>query len=81
MIDPRSGFPADKLLSATALAPSAAQADGLATAFFVMGVEQTLDYCAERHDLAALLVCPGERAGEIAIRTHGLTHDDWQRLA
>ena len=41
-IDPATGFPAENgLLSATVLAPTAAYADALATAFMVLGASQT----------------------------------------
>ena len=38
VLDPRSGSPAEGVLSATVLAPCGAEADALATTFFVMGV-------------------------------------------
>jgi hypothetical protein len=41
---------------ATAISPTAAEADALATAFYVMGVEETRSYCKERPETAALLV-------------------------
>ena len=81
VIDPRTGFPADQLLSATVLASSAALADALATAFFVMGAESALDFCAQRQDLAVILVCPGERSGALTVHTHGLADDAWRRLS
>ena len=81
VIDPRTGYPADRLLSATVLASSAGQADALATAFFVMGVDQALEYCAGQTDLATILVCSGDRAGSIEIRTHGLSDTDWVRIS
>ncbi len=40
ILDPRTGWPVDGMLSVTVLAPSAALADALSTAFFVMGVEK-----------------------------------------
>lgn len=80
ILDPRTGRPAEELLSATALAPTAAQADALATAFFVMGAERTRAYCRARGDLAALLVVPGERAGEIHLETVNLGDGEWQQL-
>ena len=46
-IDPATGYPAENgLLSATVLAPSAAYADALATAFMVLGAEQTRGFLA-----------------------------------
>ncbi len=81
VLDPRTGFPADQLLSATALAPTAARADALATAFFVMGLERSLEFCESRPELGALLACPGKRAGEVVLHTHGLKSDDWVALS
>ena len=40
ILDPRSGWPAEGMASATVLAPTAAEADALATAFFILGVEK-----------------------------------------
>ncbi len=46
-IDPATGWPAENgLLSATVLAPTAAYADALATAFMVLGVAQTQAFLA-----------------------------------
>ena len=46
VIDPRTGWPAAGVLSATVIASSAAVADALSTAFFVGGVELAERYCA-----------------------------------
>ncbi len=75
VLDPRTGVPAEGVLSATVLAPSAAEADALATAFFVMGVAATRTYCHSRSDLAVLFVLPGSRQGTVAIETVGLDED------
>lgn len=43
-IDPRTGYPVDHtLLSVTVIAPTCMEADAYATAFMVMGVEETLE--------------------------------------
>ncbi len=63
IIDPRTGWPATGMLSASALSPTAAQSDALATAFFVMGLERTRRYCAAHSDIEAVLV-PEPRGGE-----------------
>jgi len=61
VLDPRTGWPADQLASASALASSAAEADALSTAFFVMGVEGTRQYCRRHPEAGAVLVTkPGE---------------------
>ncbi len=77
VIDPRTGHSANEVLSATVLAPSAAQADALATAFFVMGKEQAFHYCEQDPSLAALMVLPGNLKGSIQVETCGLHENDW----
>lgn len=56
ILDPRTGWPADEVLSVTVLAPDAAEADALSTAFYVMGLENTLRWCDNRSDLGVLIV-------------------------
>ncbi|MBI3860398.1 MAG: FAD:protein FMN transferase [Planctomycetia bacterium] len=56
IVDPRSGWPVDAMLSATVLAPDAALAEALSTAFFVLGVEKAREYCHNHEEVAALLV-------------------------
>jgi thiamine biosynthesis lipoprotein len=72
VLDPRTGRPAEGVLSATAIAPGAALADALSTAFLVMGHQQALEYCRSRPDLGALLVCPALRGPGIEIHIAGL---------
>ena len=71
MLDPRSGVPAEGVLSVTVLAPNAAEADALATAFFVMGVDATRAFCESRRDLAVVFVLPGTRAGTVSLECVG----------
>ncbi len=56
VIDPRTGWPADALGSATVLAPDAATADALSTALFVMGLDKAAEFCQNHREIAALLV-------------------------
>jgi thiamine biosynthesis lipoprotein len=79
ILDPRTGWPANRVLSATVLAHDAATADALATAFFVMGVEESLTFCESRPELAAIFVCPASRAGDIELVTHGLKPEEIRR--
>jgi thiamine biosynthesis lipoprotein len=81
ILDPRSGYPAEGLYSATALAPTAAEAEGLSTAFYVMGPERAGQFCAARPEIAALLVAPGEREGDVRLITFGLDSDRSTRPA
>ncbi len=55
ILDPRTGWPADGVLSVTVLAPTAAEADALSTAFYVMGPEAAMDYCRRHPSIAAIL--------------------------
>lgn len=77
ILDPRTGRPAEGVLSASVLAPSAAEADALSTAFYVLGPEGTAKYCAAHPAVAALLLVPGEREGSVERHAFGLTADDW----
>jgi thiamine biosynthesis lipoprotein len=87
ILDPRSGWPAEGVWSATVLAPTAAEADALSTAFFVMGADAAFDYCRTRPELAAVLVCcssapaatpaDASAAGQSAIRTVGLREGEF----
>src|SRR5262249_37672729 len=81
ILDPRTGRPAEGLYSATVLAPTAAEAEGLSTAFYVMGPKQAGEYCANRPEIAALLVAPGEREGDVRLIALGPERDQWLRLA
>ena len=64
IIDPRTGWPAQGLLSAVALAPTATESDALATAFFVLGEEGTRRYCGSHSDVGAVLLpCPRDGSG------------------
>ncbi|WP_197440483.1 FAD:protein FMN transferase [Polystyrenella longa] len=62
ILDPRTGWPVDELLSVTVLAPTAELADALSTAFFVMGVEKTIKFCDNHPKVSAILILP-PRAG------------------
>jgi FAD:protein FMN transferase len=62
ILDPRTGWPAEQLASASAIAPTAAQADALATAFFVLGVEGTQVYCKNHPSVGAVLLPLDHRA-------------------
>jgi thiamine biosynthesis lipoprotein len=56
LLDPRTGRPAEGVAMATAFAPLAAEADALATAFFVLGPEGTRRYCESHPDVSAIVM-------------------------
>jgi thiamine biosynthesis lipoprotein len=55
ILDPRTGWPAEMLASASVIAPTATEADALATAFFVLGVEKARRYCESHPGIGAVL--------------------------
>lgn len=66
-IDPRSGRPIrHRLASVTVLAPTAAEADALATALMVMGPGPGFDFAAANELAALLLVKEGDGFAELA---------------
>ena len=67
ILDPRTCWPAETLASASVLVPTAAQADALATAFFILGVEKASAYCAAHPDVSAVLLPHGEDAVPVII--------------
>jgi thiamine biosynthesis lipoprotein len=56
VLDPRTGWPAEGVLSASVLSTEAAVADALSTAFLVAGPELARSVCAARPGTLALLV-------------------------
>jgi thiamine biosynthesis lipoprotein len=56
IIDPRTGWPAHGIESATVLAPTAAEADALSTAFYIMGVDAARAFCSSHPDVSAVMV-------------------------
>jgi thiamine biosynthesis lipoprotein len=67
ILDPRTGWPASGIASASVLAPSAAEADALSTAFYVGGLELAQRYCAAHRGIAAILLPEGAEAEPVAI--------------
>jgi len=56
IIDPRTGYPASGMISATIFAPSAELADALATSVFVMGIETGLDFINQLDGIECILI-------------------------
>jgi thiamine biosynthesis lipoprotein len=56
LLDPRTCWPAEGMLMASVTAPSAARADALATAFFILGVDKARYYCDAHPEIGAILV-------------------------
>ena len=60
-IDPRLGQPVQhNILSATVVAADCTTADAYATAFMVMGLEKSMEFCNKHPELNAYFICDGE---------------------
>jgi len=85
VIDPRTGWPADGVLTATAITANAAEADALATAFYVLGAGGTAEYCAAHDDVSAIVVGPAvesiDSADGIDVHVFNLDDSSWRRLS
>ncbi|MDR2441034.1 MAG: FAD:protein FMN transferase [Planctomycetaceae bacterium] len=71
LIDPRTGQPAEGVLSVTVLAPTGTQAELLSTAFFILGAEQTEEYCKKNPEITALMTIPTQKNAGFEIRLFG----------
>lgn len=72
LLDPRTGWPASGCLSVTVLAPSAALADALSTACFILGPQQGRQVCSAHQGVEALwCLADGEKPIKI-VTTPGL---------
>lgn len=65
ILDPRTGWPAEKMLSVTVLADSAAVADAVSTAFFVLGVEKAVECCDNLPQIGTILVPFPEKGARV----------------
>jgi thiamine biosynthesis lipoprotein len=77
LIDPRTGWPSEGVFTATAVAPTAAEADALATAFYILGPGGTAEYCAAHREVGAVLVCHADGAGRFDVHAFNLSDDQW----
>ncbi len=67
ILDPRDGWPAEGIASASVLAPTGTEADALSTAFYVGGVELARRYCAAHPEVGALLLPEGDGAEAVVL--------------
>ncbi len=74
ILDPRTGWPAEGLASASAIAPTAAEADALSTAFFILGVDRTREFCAAHSGIGAVLLPEEGNARPVVL---GLSADEF----
>lgn len=78
LLDPRTGRPTEGVYTATAVAATAAEADALATAFYILGPAGTSEYCASHPEAAAVLVCERDGVPEaFDVHTFNLNNGRW----
>ncbi|QDU31610.1 Thiamine biosynthesis lipoprotein ApbE precursor [Anatilimnocola aggregata] len=80
IIDPRTGWPAEAVLSSTVIAPTAAEADALATALYVMSLSEAEAFAKVRPDVAVLLITHGKHPGAIELHPFNLPADAWRNV-
>jgi len=79
ILDPRTGVPAEGVLSASVIAPTAAEADSLSTALYVLGPAGLEQIAPAGGSVAAVLVLPGNASGAVRLVTANLEEDAWSR--
>ena len=77
VINPRTGWPTRGRFTATVLAPTAAEADALATALFVMELAEAEALFSSRPEIAGVLIYAGEGSEGVIISAWGLGENDW----
>lgn len=74
-INPKTGYPeANKLLSATVLAPTCAEADALATAFMVLGLEAAVELLERLQGVEAVLITQEDSVSYGLWRSEGMSN-------
>ena len=76
IIDPRTGWPTDHFVSTTVICESAARADALATAFFVMSLQEVQAICRADKSIKAILVQNKSKSNEPEIQAFNLDGDE-----
>jgi len=75
ILDPRTGVPAEGVLSATVIAPEAADADALSTALYVLGPSGLSRIAPPGGPVGGIVVVPGSTAGSVRVITANLAAD------
>ena len=71
ILDPRTGWPASGLAGVSVLARTAAEADALSTAFFVLGADAAREFCRRHRGIGAVLLHPDQHGGAPRIERVG----------
>ena len=67
LLNPRNGWPAEGHRQVSVVAPTAAEADALSTAFFVMDLEETQRWCQTRPHIGAVILPAGAESEPVVI--------------
>lgn len=77
ILDPRSGWPVETMLSVTVFADTAAKADALSTALYVMGVEKATAWCDNLMEGEGAILIPLPESGrKLTPVVRGFSEDD-----
>lgn len=78
LLDPRTGRPAEGMLSTTVAAPTGADADAIATALYVLGPTAAIDYCRRHGEISAVVMAPGPKPTQASVLLANLPESDIQ---
>jgi thiamine biosynthesis lipoprotein len=73
VLDPRTGEPCRETSSCSVIAPTAARADALSTAFFIMAPEEVRSYCEAHAEVGSIVVSAREDAAHEVPLTWGVS--------
>lgn len=75
ILDPRTGWPSEGLISVTVVADAATDADAWGTALFALGPDAAMASALEHDDIAAILVVPGDDGVDVVYVEDVLAED------
>jgi thiamine biosynthesis lipoprotein len=78
VLDPRTGWPAEGVLSATVIAPTATEAEALSTACYVLGPTDAAELIAANPHYGAVMLCPGPTPGSLDCQVLGCIQESWR---
>ncbi len=81
IIDPRTGWPAQGMMSTTVVCRSGAVADALATGLFVMGPAACREFCQQNPSVAVIAIYVDAKSGHQTIEAFNADTDLWKPLA
>lgn len=80
ILDPRTGWPGEGVFSATVVASTAADADALSTALYLLGPERAVEWRQDHPEIGLLMFVTGKAGRSVELIVEGLSPDDWRML-